>query len=273
MSDEPISDDPKFLIALEKVSLSFSGRAVLSEVSFSVSRGEIVTLIGPNGAGKSTVMRIALGLQEPDRGQVSRAPGISIGYMPQKIIIEDILPLSTRDFLMLRPGATLAHVEAVMDLVRISHVGPSPVQRVSGGEMQRVLMARALLGEPDLIVLDEPVQGVDIAGQEELYQLIGKIRREKNCGVLMISHDLHMVMAGTDKVICLNRHICCSGAPENIQDHPEYHALLKGQPEGIALYTHNHDHTHDSQGNVVSDHKSGQTHGTGQGHKSGCDHD
>lgn len=250
------------LIELENVSLSFSGHSVLEAVSFSVDRGEIVTLIGPNGAGKSTVMRIALGLLIPDSGQVHRAAGISIGYMPQKIMIEDILPLTVRYFLKLRPGTTEDQVTDVMDLVRISHVADSPVQRVSGGEMQRVLMARALLGDPDLIVLDEPVQGVDITGQEELYRLIGRIRAEKNCGVLMISHDLHMVMAGTDKVICLNRHICCSGAPENIQEHPEYHALLGRRAEAVALYTHQHDHHHDSHGNVV----------TGD-HGAGCDHD
>ena len=250
------------LIELENVSLSFSGHAVLERVSFSVARGEIVTLIGPNGAGKSTVMKIALGLLEPDSGQVKRASGISIGYMPQKILIEDILPLTVRDFLMLRPGADRGNVDEVMALVGITSVADSPVQRVSGGEMQRVLMARALLGEPDLIVLDEPVQGVDVSGQEELYQLISRIRQEKNCGVLMISHDLHMVMAGTDKVVCLNRHICCSGAPENIQDHPEYHALFGTQVDGIALYTHHHDHHHDSHGNVVSG-----------DHGKDCDHD
>jgi len=266
-----MSDTSSPLIDLENISLSFSGRVVLSEVSFSVSRGEIVTLIGPNGAGKSTIMRIALGLQQPDRGQVRRAPGISIGYMPQKIMIEDILPLTVRGFLLLRPETTEADADEVMALTGIAHVAKSPVQRVSGGEMQRVLMARALLGHPDLIVLDEPVQGVDIAGQEELYRLIALVRQTQNCGVLMISHDLHMVMAGTDKVVCLNRHICCSGAPENIQDHPEYHALLGGKLEGIALYTHHHDHSHDSDGNVVT-HKSKEKIVDGHGEE-GCSHD
>lgn len=250
------------LIALEKVSLSFSGHAVLEQVSFSVSRGEIVTLIGPNGAGKSTVMRIALGLLKPDGGQVRRAADIAIGYMPQKIMIEELLPLTVRDFLTLRPGITQPQVDDVMALVRITHMAASPVQRISGGEMQRVLMGRALLGNPDLIVLDEPVQGVNIGGQEELYQLISRIRDEKNCGVLMISHDLHMVMAGTDKVVCLNRHICCSGTPENIQDHPEYKALFGREVEAIALYTHHHDHHHDSHGDVISG-----------DHGKACDHD
>ncbi len=255
-------ENTSLLIDLEKVSLSFSGSSVLEDVSFSVNRGEIVTLIGPNGAGKSTVMKIALGLMEPDRGQVRRTVGISIGYMPQKIMIEDILPLTVRQFLKLRPGTTDAQVADVMALVRIAHVANSPVQRVSGGEMQRVLMARALLGNPDLIVLDEPVQGVDITGQEELYRLISLIRDEKNCGVLLISHDLHMVMAGTDKVVCLNRHICCSGAPESILDHPEYHALLGHRGDAIALYSHQHDHHHDSHGNVVRG-----------DHGEACDHD
>jgi len=239
------------LLNLEDISLSFSGKVVLEGVSFSVHRGEIVTLIGPNGAGKSTIMKIALGLQEPDQGKVTRAAGISIGYMPQKIMITDILPLTVKDFLKMRWGVSLSEVREVMDLVRISHVAESPVQRISGGEMQRVLMARALLGHPDLLVLDEPIQGVDIAGQQELYHLIGKIRTEKSCGILMISHDLHLVMAGTDKVICLNRHICCSGHPQKIQDHPEYHAMLGRHVDGITLYTHDHDHHHDDQGNVI----------------------
>lgn len=260
-----MSNNTSFLIDLEEVSLSFSGHSVLEEVSFSVSRGEIVTLIGPNGAGKSTIMKIALGLLAPDRGHVVCAPGISIGYMPQKIMIEDILPLTVQHFLKLRPGTTDAQVAEVMELVRIAHVAKNPVQRVSGGEMQRVLMARALLGNPDLIVLDEPVQGVDINGQEELYRLIGRVRDEKNCGVLMISHDLHMVMSGTDKVICLNKHICCSGAPENIQQHPEYHAMIGQRIEGAALYTHHHDHHHDGDGKVVSD--------QALGHGKGSDHD
>ncbi|PCI44496.1 MAG: zinc ABC transporter ATP-binding protein ZnuC [Alphaproteobacteria bacterium] len=250
------------LIDLEKVSLSLSGHTILEEVSFSVNRGEIVTLIGPNGAGKSTVMKIALGLLKPDRGRVHRAGGISIGYMPQKIMIEDILPLSVRDFLTLRPGTTRSQADDVMALVKITHVAASPVQRISGGEMQRVLMARALLGNPDLIVLDEPVQGVNIGGQEELYQLIGRLRDERNCGVLMISHDLHMVMAGTDRVICLNRHVCCSGKPENITAHPEYQALFGREIDAIALYTHHHDHHHDHHGNVVSGEYDGE-----------CDHD
>ncbi|MCF8474297.1 MAG: zinc ABC transporter ATP-binding protein ZnuC [Emcibacter sp.] len=251
-----MTDDVLPLLDLEAISLSFSGRVILENISFSVRRGEIVTLIGPNGAGKSTIMKIALGLIEPDLGHVRRAAGISIGYMPQKVTIEDILPLNVFDFLMLRIGTTAEKVNEVMELVRISHVSKTPVQRISGGEMQRVLMGRALLGDPDLIVLDEPVQGVDFNGQEELYHLIDYIRHEKNCGVLMISHDLHLVMAGTDKVICLNRHICCSGAPENIKDHPEYHALLGQKIEGITLYTHHHDHHHDSHGYVVDgDHK------------------
>ncbi|PHZ83388.1 zinc ABC transporter ATP-binding protein ZnuC [Paremcibacter congregatus] len=250
------------LINLEDVTLAFTGTSVLEKVSFSVSRGEVVTLIGPNGAGKSTVMKIALGLLVPDQGRVERMPGITIGYMPQKIQIEDILPLTVHQFMMLRPGTTEAQARDVMKLVRISHVAKHPVQRVSGGEMQRVLMARALLGRPDLIVLDEPVQGIDITGQEELYRLIGRIRDDINCGVLMISHDLHMVMAGTDKVVCLNRHICCSGTPETVQHDPEYHALLGHPVEGAALYTHHHDHHHDSHGNVV-----------GGDHGKGCHHD
>jgi len=256
------------LLDLVKVSIAFGKRSILQEVSFSVGQGEIVTLIGPNGAGKSTVMKIALGLLEPDTGSARRARDIAIGYMPQKILIEDFLPLSVRDFLKLRAGTTDQDVEEILKLVRVGHIEDSPVQSVSGGEMQRVLMARALLGNPDLIVLDEPVQGVDIRGQQELYQLIERIRDRRGCGVLMISHDLHMVMSGTDKVICLNRHVCCSGSPDLVQKDPEYHALLGLPGEGLALYTHQHNHSHDLHGNVLADEDN-----TDHQPEESCDHD
>lgn len=256
------------LLDLVKVSIAFDKRAILHEVSFSVHHGEIVTLIGPNGAGKSTVMKVALGLLEPDSGSVRRARDIAIGYMPQKILIEDFLPLSVRNFLKLRAGTTDEDVEQILKLVKVGHIEDSPVQSISGGEMQRVLMARALLGNPDLIVLDEPVQGVDIRGQQELYQLIERIREKRGCGVLMISHDLHMVMSGTDRVVCLNRHVCCSGTPDLVQKDPEYHALLGLPSEGLALYTHQHNHSHDSHGNVLAD----DTEVSGS-HEESCDHD
>tara|TARA_B100001939_G_scaffold301153_1_gene277540 strand:+ start:21164 stop:21979 length:816 start_codon:yes stop_codon:yes gene_type:complete len=253
------------ILELEGISLSFRGREVLSNVSLSVMAGEIVTLIGPNGAGKSTLMKIALGLVQPDNGHVRRRKALRIGYMPQKVMLDDSLPLTVQHFLRLRPGTTAQQMERVLHQVRLMARIDNPVQNLSGGEMQRLLLARALLGQPDFLVLDEPVQGVDITGQEELYRLITTIRDETGCAVLMISHDLHMVMAGADQVICLNGHICCQGAPDSVRDHPEYRALFAPGVENVALYTHHHDHHHDSRGNVVPgclpDHNPSQTTG------------
>lgn len=248
------------LLSLENVSLSYHKKIILSDVSFTVNPGEIVTLIGPNGAGKSTLMKIALGLLRADSGTVKRCKNIVVGYMPQKVMIDPILPLTVRQFLELRPQSTA--VEDILGLVRITGVIDTPIQAVSGGEMQRVMLARALMGSPDLLVLDEPVQGLDINSQNEIYKLIVHIRDTQGCGVLMISHDLHLVMAATDQVICLNHHVCCSGAPEAVQSNPEYHALMTGGSQNVALYSHHHDHHHDSGGNVVDG-----------DHGPGCDHD
>ena len=233
------------LLRLENVCKSYHKNLVLENISFSVKRGETVTLIGPNGAGKSTLMKIALGILSASSGDIHREKSINIGYMPQKVMIDEVLPLSVRDFLYLRPNVTYDDVEKALETVRLSHLAKHPVQSASGGEMQRILLARAILGKPDLLVLDEPVQGIDIMGQQEIYGLIAQIRDDTGCGVLMISHDLHLVMASTDQVLCLNRHICCSGSPEFVQENPEYHAMMGRPMEGVAIYTHNHSEEHD----------------------------
>lgn len=241
-----MADSANPLLRLENVSKSYHKNLVLENVSFSVNRGETVTLIGPNGAGKSTLMKIALGILDATSGEVYREKSISIGYMPQKVMIDEVLPLSVREFLYLRPNTTYDDVAKALEIVRLSRLSDQPVQSASGGEMQRILLARAILGKPDLLVLDEPVQGIDIMGQQEMYGLIAKIRDETGCGVLMISHDLHLVMASTNQVLCLNRHICCSGSPEFVKENPEYHAMMGRPMEGVAIYTHDHspDHEH-----------------------------
>jgi len=250
------------LLRLDNISMTFRGREVLQDVSFSVGAGEIVTLIGPNGAGKSTVMKIALGLLKPDVGNIERAQNLKIGYMPQKIIIDDTLPLSVKEFIKLAREYSPKNLDEVVALTRIEYLLDLPIQNISGGELQRVLLARAMMGKPDLLVLDEPVQGVDVTGQEEIYKMIADARHENGCGVLMISHDLYMVMAATDRVICLNHHICCSGSPENIQQNPAYLSLMGQSVDNIALYTHHHDHHHDSSGNVIEgEHGPDCTHG------------
>lgn len=239
------------LIRLERISVTRDGQNVLDNIQLSVRPGEIVTLIGPNGAGKTTLVRTVLGLLAPDRGTVWRKPRLRVGYMPQKLHIDATLPLSVLRFLRLVPGTDRASVVTALDEVGAGHVIDSPLQGISGGEMQRVLLARALLREPELLVLDEPVQGVDVAGQAELYALITQLRDRHRCGVLMVSHDLHLVMSTTDQVVCLNRHVCCSGHPEQVSADPAFVELFGQHAPALAVYHHHHDHAHDLHGEVV----------------------
>ncbi|HET8729751.1 MAG TPA: zinc ABC transporter ATP-binding protein ZnuC [Moraxellaceae bacterium] len=243
------------LLQLERVSLRRDGREVLRDVSLSLRPGEIVTVIGPNGAGKTSLVRVALGLLPVDGGERRIRPGLRIGYVPQKLGLNEALPLDVDRFLTLaRPGLSADAVQRALDETGASRVLKTTVARLSGGELQRVLLARALLREPELLVLDEPAQGVDITGQEELYSLIASVRQRHGCAVLMVSHDLHLVMASTDHVVCLNRHVCCEGHPESVSANPEYRRLfgLQGS-RGLALYSHHHDHHHDSHGDICCD--------------------
>ncbi|MCP9340231.1 zinc ABC transporter ATP-binding protein ZnuC [Stutzerimonas xanthomarina] len=240
------------LIRLENIHVRFARQAVLEGAELRVHRGEIVTLIGPNGAGKTTLVRAVLGLLKPDSGTVWRKPKLRVGYMPQKLHVDPTLPLSVLRFLRLVPGVDRAAALAALNEVGAEHVIDSPLQSVSGGEMQRVLLARALLRQPELLVLDEPVQGVDVAGQAELYRLIGRLRERYGCGVLMVSHDLHLVMSATDQVVCLNRHVCCSGHPEQVSADPAFVELFGQDARSLAVYHHQHDHSHDLHGSVVT---------------------
>ena len=240
------------LVRLTQVGVSFNGQAVLSDVDLAIEPGQIVTLIGPNGAGKTTLVRSVLGLLKPHVGEVWRRPRLTIGYMPQKLHVDATLPLSVLRFLRLVPGVKREQALAALREVGAAHVLERPLQSISGGELQRVLLARALLRKPELLVLDEPVQGVDVAGQAELYRLIGKLRDRYGCGVLMVSHDLHLVMAKTDEVLCLNQHICCSGAPEVVSMHPEFISMFGPRgAEQLGIYRHHHNHRHDLQGRIV----------------------
>lgn len=210
-----------------------------------------MSLIGPNGAGKTTLVRILLGLLEPDGGTISRMNGLRIGYMPQRVGLDKTMPLSVLRFLQLAKSADEGAIAELLSLLRIEHLSEQQLIAVSGGELQRVLLARALLNDPQLLILDEPAQGVDIAGQAELYQLIGDIRTERDCGVLMISHDLHLVMSATDEVICLNHHVCCHGKPEQVSSDPAFLELFGASAsDGLAVYTHHHNHEHDLSGNI-----------------------
>lgn len=240
------------LVDLKNIHISFGSEKVIQDVSFGLNRGSITTLIGPNGAGKTTLVRAVLGLVEPTQGTVNRQRGLRIGYMPQKLHIDSTFPLTVKRFLQTARYSDKAALLQALEDVKAESLIDKSVHSLSGGEMQRVLLARALLQKPELLVLDEPAQGVDINGQVELYNLIGRIRDQHGCAVLMISHDLHLVMASTDNVICLNRHVCCSGRPEQVSNDPSYKELF-GVPgaENLALYSHHHNHRHDEHGDVV----------------------
>jgi zinc transport system ATP-binding protein len=239
------------LISASNLAYSIHGHQVLDAVTLALHGKEILTLIGPNGAGKTSLVRILLGLNKATSGEVYRKPGLTIGYVPQQIHIDPVLPLRVRDFLTTAGRFHLQQLVRVLDEVQMPHLLTSPVQALSGGEFQRVLLARALLNQPDVLVLDEPAQGVDIIGQQALYQTIRRIRDRHACGVLMVSHDLHLVMAATDQVVCLNTHICCTGHPDDVSAHPEYLKIFGQAMEGLAPYSHHHDHSHDVHGNVV----------------------
>ena len=239
------------LATLDNAGIHRAGRWLVRGVSFSVDAGEIVTLIGPNGSGKSTTAKMALGILTPDEGRVTRKHDVTISYVPQKLEVDWTLPLSVRRFMRLT-GKTDAHeIDKAMKATGIDHLADEEVRTLSGGEFQRVLLARAIARKPDLLVLDEPVQGVDFTGEIALYDLIKEIRDDVHCGILLISHDLHVVMAATDRVICLNGHVCCSGSPTVVASSPEYKELFgdRATPT-LAVYEHHHDHTHLPNGSV-----------------------
>lgn len=251
------------ILKAQDLSLTFRQKKVLDNISLSITRGQIITLIGPNGCGKSTLTKVLLGLTRPDRGQVSRQRNLRIGYMPQSLPLDERMPLTVAGFLRLTRRSTSEQIDYWLNRLNISSLKDQSVHNLSGGEWQRVLLARALLVKPELLVLDEPVQGVDVQGQLELYQLIPALRDELGCAVLMVSHDLHLVMAATDEVICLNGHVCCSGHPESVSADPAYLELFGRRLDGgIAYYTHHHDHEHcaehDHSGSPASHHGSCQ---------------
>ena len=240
------------LVEARGVCVHFGRRSVLEAVNLTVHAGEIVTLVGLNGAGKSTLLGVLLGIIRPNAGEVVRTPGLRIGYSPQHVHRDPILPMTVQRFLTLGAPAPRERLEALLAEVGAGAILDYPLAEVSGGELHRVLLARALLREPGLLVLDEPLAGVDVTSQGELYGLIATIRDRYACGVLLVSHDLHLVMAATDTVVCLNRHVCCTGHPEAITRHPEFIALFGPHvASGLAVYQHSHDHRHDALGEPV----------------------
>lgn len=251
---EPATDETGRLVALDEIDLSFGRKQVLNQASLTVDRGEIVTLIGLNGSGKTSLVRVLLGLIKPDRGRVWRRPGLRIGYVPQALEIDHTLPLTVERFLGLA-GADRARCRQALARVGVPALGKQPMQGLSGGEKRRVLLAQALVGVPDLLVLDEPTAGVDVAGQADLYELIDQLRDETGAGVLLVSHDLYLVMAATDRVVCLNHHVCCSGKPTAVIDHPAFVALFgRRLAETVKPYRHDHGHRHSLSGEAHDPH-------------------
>jgi zinc transport system ATP-binding protein len=245
-------EEDKTLLVAENIGYTKRGKNILTDVSLQLDSKEIITLIGPNGAGKTSLVRILLGLSDASSGSVKRKDNLRVGYVPQRIHVPDVMPLRVCDFLNVTALYTLDQCQQMLDEVSCGYLLYSAMQTISGGEMQRVLLARALLKKPQLLVLDEPASGMDIIGQQALYETVRKIRDKHDCGILMVSHDLHLVMAATDRVICLNTHICCTGHPDDVSEHPEYIKLFGDAIDGLALYAHDHDHEHDIHGNIVA---------------------
>ncbi len=246
----PAQHDPAALISARGLALARGGRPILTGVDIDISPGEIVTVIGPNGAGKSMLVRTLLGLEPLDGGSVRRRAPLVIGYAPQRFDVDRAIPLTVARFIALgQSSATRSAIDGVLAEVGAGALSQRQLSELSGGELQRVVLARALIRSPNLLVLDEPARAVDYAGEAELYTLIGRLRRERGLGVLLVSHDLHIVMAQSDRVICLNRHVCCSGVPRTVAQHPEYARLFGPHAAQVfGVYRHEHDHEHDLAG-------------------------
>jgi zinc transport system ATP-binding protein len=234
------------LIQVENLSVRYGARTALSRVSLRVEPSEIVTIVGPNGSGKTSLLRAIIGAIKPLQGRVLQASSLKIGYVPQKLHIDETLPITVSRFLKLLGGVTAADIDYALTQAGVPELEKAQLSQLSGGQFQRVLLARALIGKPDLLLLDEATQGLDQRGSASFYQQIETVRQATGCAVLMISHELHVVMSASDRVICLNGHVCCEGTPAVVASAPEYRALFgTGTGGALALYRHEHDHGHD----------------------------
>ena len=240
----------KLLVKLENAGVQRMSKWLVKGISFEISQGQIVTLIGPNGSGKTTTAKMILNIMNADEGQITRNTD-KMAYVPQKINIDWTMPLRVIDFMKITNNLNNNQVIESLTTTGVDKLLYNQIHNLSGGEFQRVLIARAIAKKPDLLVLDEPVQGVDYNGEIALYNLIKKISVHLNCGILLISHDMHFVMSTTDHVVCLNGHICCSGTPSSVVKNPEYIKLFgEHNSETLSYYQHHHDHSHDNDGSV-----------------------
>lgn len=236
------------LVTTKNIYYNIGDRHILHDINFVLEPGQITTIIGPNGAGKSSLVNIVIGLNTQFEGQVERSPGLTIGYLPQNSKINPLMPITVKRLMSLTRKVSDQQLLQALEKTGVASLLNQQVKNLSGGETQRVMLARAILGQPGLLVLDEPTAGVDVTGEIEMYELIAQIRDDSGCAILMVSHDLHLVMSKTDQVLCLNQHLCCSGKPESVSQHPEYLALFGDKTESIAVYTHHHDHVHSLDG-------------------------
>lgn len=234
------------LIAARGLGIRLDGREILTDVDFEIRPGEIVTVVGPNGSGKSTLLKALIGAVKPSAGRVERAEGLRLGYVPQKLAIDASLPMTVGRFLSLPRRVSAEAIAAALDKAGVPDLANRQMKDLSGGQFQRVLLARALMDRPQILLLDEPTQGLDQPGSAAFYRRIEEVRSEMGCAVLMVSHDLHVVMAASDRVLCINGHVCCEGTPEIVAGAPEYRALFGSGTKGaLALYRHEHSHDHD----------------------------
>ena len=269
-SEKHASGHAKSVLAgVKDATVTISGQRILQDISLEVEAGEIVTIVGPNGSGKTTLLRLLIGAVAPDQGDIVRSADLRIGYVPQKLHIDPTLPITVARFLQL-PVSTPAEVVArSLETAGVGHLESRQMANLSGGEFQRVMLARALLNNPHLLILDEATQGLDQAGSAAFYNRLALVRDQLGCAVLMVSHELHVVMAASDRVICLNGHVCCQGTPEHVSAAPEYLELFGPQAAGaLAVYRHQHDHHHhhDFDGECLPhDHDPGAAHGADHG--------
>lgn len=250
---KPATQPP--LVSLKNIQVRFGTQTILQNISVNIYPNTITTIVGPNGGGKSTLLKVLLKLLPANSGEVQHQSGLKIGYVPQKLQLDHTIPMTVRKFLSLKPNTTPTRIEEALALFSITHLAENSLQKLSGGELQRVLLARAILDRPQLLVLDEPMQGVDITGQTELYQLLNKTRSWLNCAILMVSHDLNIVMANTDEVLCINRHLCCAGSPARVSADPSFIHFFGDQfAKNVAFYAHKHNHHHNLHGDVCDGH-------------------
>lgn len=253
------------LLAAEGLGLALGGHRILHDVDFALEPGEIVTVVGPNGSGKTTLLRLLIGAERPGSGRVSRAPGLRIGYVPQRLAVDRTMPITVDRFLALAGGTPGERAHA-LERTGIAGLGTRQLAALSGGQFQRALLAHAVMRAPQVLVLDEPAQGLDQPGEARLYGLVAELRAELGCAVLMVSHDLHVVMAASDRVICLNGHVCCEGTPMVVSAAPAYRALFgHGTHGALALYRHDHDHEHGHDHAHGHDHDHDHAHADGAG--------